>query len=353
MFSGDDPEHSPGERRIVKLTREDTHEPSDSPFPFHSCCADVVIARCAAGRPARPKQLPAYDHVVIVLEENKNYEQVIGSKAAPYINDTLKAEGADLTRMYAEEHFSEGNYFWLLSGSDHNIGFLDAIPSAKTNRGYPFLAPNLAEQLIKHGFTFKGYSEDLPAIGDAIAHKGHYARKHVPWVSFGNIPNGKAVRDSSNLRWLDFPQDYDKLPTVSMVVPNMIHDMHDGRPPKSVADGDAWLKKHLDAYYQWAKGHNSLLIVTFDENDDRTRYAGFTDPASRDKVVQNRIPTVLAGAHVKHGEFAEGNGVTHVNILRTLEAMYGLDKCGGQLPSAVKAGIADDTVITDVFDRAP
>ena len=302
------------------------------------------------GAAPRAQQLPKYDHVVIVIEENKNYEQVIGNKAAPYINGTLKAEGADLTRMYAEEHYSEGNYFWLLSGSNHGIGFLDAIPGRKSDAGYPFLAPNLGQQLIKHGYTFKGYSEDLPTIGDTVGHKGHYARKHVPWISFGNIPDGKTLADSSNLRWLDFPRDYAALPTVSIVVPNLIHDMHDGRPPKSVADGDVWLRQHLDGYYQWAKSHNSLLIFTFDENDDTSGYAGLTDPASRDQVIQNRIPTLFAGAHVRHGEYPEGNGVTHVNILRTLEAMYGLEKCGGQLESAVKAGIADDKQITDVFD---
>jgi acid phosphatase len=306
------------------------------------------VARLQAA-PAWPKQLPVYDHVVFVLEENKDYEQVIGNEAAPYINGTLRAEGADLTKMYAEEHYSEGNYFWLLSGSNQNIGFYDMIPSWWNSRHYPFCSPNLAEQLIRHGFSFKGFSEDLPAIGDAVSRCGYYARKHVPWVSFGNIPNGKTPANSSHLRWVDFPADYDRLPTVSMVIPNLIHDMHDGRPPKSVADGDAWLKEHLDPYYQWAKKHNSLLIITFDENDDTIGYAGPTNPASPNKVIQNRIPTIIAGAHVKHGEYPEQNGVTHVNILRTLEAMYRLDKCGAQLPSAIKAGIADETVITDIF----
>jgi phosphatidylinositol-3-phosphatase len=313
--------------------------------------APLTALQAATGTWAQ--QMPVYDHVVIVLEENKNYEQVIGNKAAPYINGTLKAEGADLTKMYGEEHFSEGNYFWLLSGSNQNIGFVDAIPSRKTNRDYPFLAPNLAEQLIKHGLSFKGYSEDLPAIGDPVERKKHYARKHVPWVSFGNIPNGKTLDNSSHLRFADFPETYDRLPTVSMVIPNLIHDMHDGRPPKSVADGDAWLKKHVDGYYQWAKNHNSLLIVTFDENDDTTLYAGPTNPTSSDKVIQNRIPTIIAGAHVKHGEYPEGSGVTHVNILRTMEAMYKLNKCGAQLPSALIAGIADETVLTDIFDPIP
>ena len=75
----------------------------------------------------RPVGRPVYDHVVIVVEENKDYEQIIGSAAAPYIN-LLKKEGASFTKMYAEEHHSQGNYFWLFSGSNQGVGFYDDVP---------------------------------------------------------------------------------------------------------------------------------------------------------------------------------------------------------------------------------
>src|SRR5439155_2631018 len=64
--------------------------------------------------PAWPAVLPRYDHVVIVVEENKDFAQIIGNPAAPYLN-RLAAEGALLTHMFGEEHNSEGNYFWLFS----------------------------------------------------------------------------------------------------------------------------------------------------------------------------------------------------------------------------------------------
>jgi len=311
------------------------------------------VTRVSAGPAVWPAHLPVYDHVVIVVEENKNYEQVIDPKAAPYIYGTLRAEGANLTQMFGEEHYSEGNYFWLIAGGNMNIGFGDAIPSKENNPAYPFLAPNLGAQLIMKGLSFKGYSEDLPAVGDTVGRKNHYARKHVPWVSFGNIPNGTNVSDSSNLRLVDFPTDFARLPTVSFVIPNLIHDMHDGKSADSIPAGDMWLKKHLDAYYQWAKTHNSLLVITFDEDSNASGYTGVTDPASADKGIRNNIPTLFAGAHIKHGDYAEGRGTTHVNILRTLEAMYKLEKCGAQQPNALKAGIADDALLTDIFEKVP
>lgn len=240
----------------------------------------------AAEREPWPSTLQAYDHIVIVVEENKDFEQILGDQApAPYLRQ-LASEGAVFDHMFGEEHFSEGNYFWLFSGSNHNVGFFDQVPSKATHPDYPFTASNLGEQLIKKGLSFKGYSESLSMIGytgvvgpeNCAKDACIYARKHVPWISFANVPNGTTIETSSNLRFADFPTDFDKLPTVAFVIPNLLNDMHNGASAKSIPAGDAWLKQHLDAYYQWAKSHNSLLIVTFDENDDTAGYAGLTNP---------------------------------------------------------------------------
>jgi hypothetical protein len=91
------------------------------------------------------------------------------------------------------------------------------------------------------------------------------------------------------------------------------------------------------------------LIVTFDENDDSSDFAGLTDPRSTDHSIRNRIATVFAGARVKAGQYPERNGITHVNILRTIEAIYGLPKSGAQQKHVVGGGISDDFIITDVF----
>ncbi|MGA7161940.1 MAG: alkaline phosphatase family protein [Bacteroidota bacterium] len=289
-----------------------------------------------------PDKLPVYDHVVVIIEENKDYEEIIGSDADPYIN-MLRSEGANFTQMYAEEHKSEGNYFWLMSGSNQNVGFSDATPKALISES------NLGEQLIKKGFTFRGYAEDLPEIGSMIAVKNLYARKHVPWVSFSNLPAGNNPDSSTNLQFSQFPSDFSKLPTVSFVAPNLIDDMHND--PNNVKHGDEWLHTQMDLYYQWAKTHNSLLIVTFDENEDTNGMTGLTDPSSSKKVMQNRIPTIFAGAHIKHGDYSEGKGITHVSILRTLEAMYGLEKSGAQQPNALNFGIGNEFIITDIFTK--
>jgi phospholipase C len=294
-------------------------------------------------------KIPRYDHIVIVMEENKGYDQVIENDSAPYIN-ALKKDGANLTQMFAEEHASEGNYFWIFSGSNQNVGFNDVIPNSTNNKIFPFKSSNLAEQLIKKGYSFNGYSESLPKIGDTVSHSGYYARKHVPWISFSNIPNGNTDKTSVNLQFRKFPSDYNELPTVSFIIPNLIHDMHDPQNPEiSVKNGDNWLKENLDGYYRWAKKHNSLLIITFDENADKSKYRGLTDPSSKNSDIKNRIPTIIAGAHIIRGDYPEGKGITHVNILRTIESMYGLSKSGHQQNNALKYGIKNNYIIKDIF----
>src|SRR5580698_2817113 len=218
--------------------------------------------RAAAPPLAWPPGLPVYDHVVIVIEENKDYAEIIGNRHAPYLNQ-LRAEGANLTRMFGEEHHSQGNYFWLFSGSNQNVGFYDLVPTA------PIKAANLGAQLFTRGMTFVGFSEDLPATGALVewakdaAGKTSYARKHNPWASF-SFPPRNLLAGWANRPFTDFPtrvENFARLPTVAIVVPGLKNDMPDGLVRKSIPRGDAWLKVHIDAYYQWAKSHNSLLIV--------------------------------------------------------------------------------------------
>jgi acid phosphatase len=253
---------------------------------------------------AWPNGLPVYDHVVIVVEENKDYAQIVNRPDAPFINE-LRETGANFTRMFGEEHFSPGNYFWMFSGDNQGVGFRDGVPDVKVQG-----ARNLGASLIRNGLKFKGYSEELPKINSEAVFGPEgvprsdvvYARKHVPWISFDNVPNNGTAEESSNLRFEDFATDFTRLPTVAFVIPNLSNDMHNTDPAiknpvearnQSVRRGDRWLRDHLGGYARWARTHNSLLIVTFDECDDPSGLVGLTDPflpdMPTDKDARNQI----------------------------------------------------------------
>lgn len=257
----------------------------------------TVCVSAPIGPRDRPLQLaaagvPTFSHVVVVVEENRSQANVIGNKAAPYINQ-LAAGGAMMAQSFAEVHPSEPNYFALFAGNTLVTDNICPVNAGNT--------PNLGAQLLAAGYSFAGFAESLPAVGSTVCSAGKYARKHVPWVSFSNIPPNLSVPFSA------FPANYASLPTVSFVVPNLDNDMHDG----SVTRGDTWLYQNLSGYAEWAKANNSLLILTWDEDDNSAR---------------NQIPTVFYGAHVRPGVYTEP--ISHYNVLSTLEQMYGLPKLG-------------------------
>src|SRR5947199_7778587 len=64
--------------------------------------------------------VPAPDHVVVVIEENHSYEDVIGNPQMPYVN-SLAQQGASFTSAYALFHPSQPNYLALFSGSNQEV----------------------------------------------------------------------------------------------------------------------------------------------------------------------------------------------------------------------------------------
>src|SRR5882672_9042562 len=99
--------------------------------------------------------VPQFDHVVIVIEENHAYSQIIGSANAPYIN-VLAAGGALMTQSFAISHPSQPNYVALFSGATQGVTTDNVYPHSQ------FTAPNLGEKLLAAGFGFGGYSETMP-----------------------------------------------------------------------------------------------------------------------------------------------------------------------------------------------
>jgi phosphatidylinositol-3-phosphatase len=265
----------------------------------------AAFALLAPAGNARAAALPNPDHVVVVVLENKAFSQIIGSSSAPYING-LAGQGANFTQSFAVTHPSQPNYIALLSGSTQGV-LTDGCPQNFTG------VANLGSQLIGSGRTFAGYSESMPSDGftGCSSPDGSYMRKHNPWVDFDNVPA------SANRTFAAFPSDFGTLPRLSFVVPNMCNDMHDC----SISTGDTWLRDHIDPYAQWAKKHNSLLMLTFDEDDG---------------LHLNQITTIVVGQPVKPGSY--GEPIDHYTVLRTLEDIYGLPALGN---AALRTPITD------------
>lgn len=236
----------------------------------------------------------------------------------------------------------------LPSPRQTNIGVANAsLPDA----WLPLTSPNLGAALLQSGRSFASFSESLPypswncatddrmaACSGAQAQTDFYRRKHNPAVNWTdqlapNRPRGlkgdlaqHVLPISVNLGFMPtqdpvlkqsfrgFDRDangkllpFDQLPHVAIVVPNEQHDAHSN----TAQVADDWLRQNIGAYATWAKAHNSLLIVTFDED-------GSTDASRGNGYITGTgcIPTLFFGAGVKHGEYA--GRVDHLNVLATV-----------------------------------
>ena len=256
----------------------------------------VVSTACAdQGIP-----IPQADHIVVVIEENRSFNQIIGNPVAPYIN-RLAAKSALFTNSYGITHPSQPNYLALFSGSTHGI--------ADNRCPLTLFGENLATSLRGAGLTFGIYSESIPSDGYegcASSSDFRYARKHNPAVNWKGVDASPAV----NMAFARFPTKLRELPTISFVVPNLIHDMHDGPTAQdAIHNGDLWLEKNLDSYVKWSNANNSLLILTWDEDDGSNN---------------NHIVTIFVGPMIKAGQYSQH--IDHYDVLRTIEEMYGLHR---------------------------
>ncbi len=253
--------------------------------------------------PLHAEPLPRPDHVLIVVEENRGFKQIMSPQHADSWLHGLVKRGALLTRSHGVTHPSQPNYLALFSGTTHGISSNDCQPKLSGD--------NLASSLQQKGATFLSYAEGLPKAGDTVCAVGPYQRKHNP---VSNWPELAAL----NLPFSQFPQDFSQLPTVALVVPDQDHDMHDG----SFTEADNWLKRHIGPYVEWAFKHNSLLILTWDEDDYRQG---------------NHIVTLLVGPMVKPGQ--SDQIVNHYHILRTVLDFYGATPVGASRDATSLQGI--------------
>jgi Phosphoesterase family len=202
-------------------------------------------AVAAAPPVARP------DHVVMVMMENHSYDQILNN--------------------YGVTHPSLPDYYALLSAS--NIVTTNTWPAPSSVD-----TDNLPNELVTHGLTFADYADQgLP----------------TQWLRYTTTPGTADQLNPMDKRLADFPfttAGYAALPTVSFVVGNGNQSMHDG----TIAQGDAWVKSTLGGYVDWARTHNSLLILTWDEDD-------FTPV--------DHVATILYGPMARAGSY--GQKVNH------------------------------------------
>lgn len=263
--------------------------------------------------------IPSVQHVVIVVLENTDYSQVVGSASAPYIN-SLIPNGGLASNYYANVHPSIGNYFYMTTGQ--TVTTDDAFQGIVS-------VDNAVREVSAASRTWKVYAEDLPSVGYVGPDvPPFYLRRHNPLTFFSDVvQNPTQLLHVAPYSELAVDLGAGGLPNYSFIVPNAAHDAHscsDGGMNCSIesriSNADTWLSSNLPAILNNSSFQQSgLLVLTFDESaDDNTNGGG-------------KVMTLILGTKVKAGYTGTGQ-YDHRSLLK-----LSMTALGAKTPDAAAA----------------
>lgn len=288
-------------------------------WPTESKPTQVVQISPPGISPAEASDVPAFSHVIVMIFENKEFDQVIGNSHMPHFNG-LSKQYTLLTRYYAITHPSLPNYIALISGDTFGIDSdcTDCFVNARC----------LPDLLEADGRTWKTYQEGLPSAGFKGSSSGRYAIKHNPFLYLDAIRNDqtRCGRSVVPLTQLDVDLKESSLPDFAFVVPDLCHSSHDCELKVT----DAWLERIVNLIMNSpAFDQNSLLVLTFDEG---TTNEGCCGPYP---LAQGGwIATVLISPLVKK-DFKDSTPYSHYSLLKTISAAWKLEELGHASDPAV------------------
>jgi hypothetical protein len=264
----------------------------------------------ALNRPQPPSgtAVPAFDHVYVIMMENKEFPTVVGNANAPYLNLLIQQYGS-ATDYTGVAHPSQPNYVALWSGSTGGI---------TDDANHDLDGTTVADQMETAGKSWMVFAENYPVSSgppscytdatskDGPDGDGTYARKHNPAMSFTSV-NQNAQRCADHIS--DFSHFDPAAANLTLIIPNLCHDMHDC----PVSTGDSWLQSWLPTHIlntsTWNQT-NSAVIITWDEGTTPTGGGG-------------HIPTIIISKQTPAG-YTSATSANHYTLLRTIEDAFGL-----------------------------
>lgn len=288
------------------------------PFAVTGCGSTNSMLQDVAdsNRSIMQSQIPQSDHVVIVMEENKDYSSVVGDTSAwPNLNNLIR-KGALPTRYYADSHPSIGNYFMLTTGE---------TLTTNDNSTKIWDVDNIARHLLDSGRSFKIYAEGI-SRGYLGGNTGLYVRDHNPFAMLSDIADSRSVAYDHLYPLTQFATDVadGNLPEFTFIVPDIDDDAHSATPQRA----DSWLQtkviEQLSTRSAFKAGGNGLLIVDFDEAaTSDTAYGG------------GHVATVFWGPNVKV-DFKQTSTTVyqHQSMLRTIMEALQLSNPPGKASTA-------------------
>ncbi|KAJ7164267.1 phosphoesterase family-domain-containing protein [Mycena filopes] len=277
-----------------------------------------------------------FDRIIQVWLENTDFE----TASSTPIFESLVEQGILLTNYNSLTHPSEPNYVAAVGGDffgmhDDNMYHIPSNISTIVDLledkdvSWATYQENMAADAF-YGFIFNAPNYASPQS----AAYPYYVRKHNPLVIFDAISQD-ANRAKRIRTFNDFSNDVvnGTLPQWVFVTPNMVNDAHDTTIDFAASFLEYWLLPLLTD--PRVNGENTLILLTFDENETAT--------------IQNRVFALALGQAVplKLRGTTDDTLYTHYSSLSTVQANWGLKSLGRQDTNAsvsnVFSFVADKT----------
>lgn len=224
-----------------------------------------------------------FDHVVVVIMENKNlcdlYSHCGGS--ATYMTNLADAYSMLLDYRYANVNPSLPNYLALSGGTDFGCSGYDGSPNSNGCTNIAWNAPNIVDRLEAGGVTWKAYMEDMPSNCYG-SNSGKYAVRHNPFVYYNSIVGnaGRCARvvpaGSGDSTLLNDLSSNSSASNYMWLTPNNCNNMHDC----SIATGDGYLATLIPKILSSTVFTTSraALFLVFDEGYSNPTWASWAGP---------------------------------------------------------------------------
>ncbi len=252
--------------------------------------------------------------VVVILLENHEYGDIVGSASASYVNGTLIPSGRLFTNYYAVSHPSLPNYLALTVGDTCGKDGSDSVS--------PLCAePSIWGQLSSAGIRAAQWSENESAgcsyTSDAT---GAYVERHDSYAVVAGAHSLSLCGDhtlgtgtaSPGVGALVTALQSASPPAYSFVTPNLNDDMHN----TNIQAGDSWLAANVPPLLK----AGAVVIVTFDEGTTSTNGGG-------------HVMTVETGPGIPAGA-QDGTFYTHYSLLAGIESYFSLPLLGNARTAA-------------------
>ena len=260
----------------------------------------------------RPQtDLGPLEYTVIVVMENKNYSNIIGSKVAPYTNRFASDYGIAANYYDVSNGLSLPNYLGLTTGQTYDSWSACNKPPAQCPGFSPITLPTIVDSIESAGLTWKAYMEDMPSncYQDDF---GLYVARHDPFVYFNHVVTSPFECDlvvpaeTNSSRMISDLNSTITASNFMWLTPNLCNDMHNC----SVSVGDKYLSLIVPEILNSTvfQTRPAALFVTWDE--------GWSSNSTH-------VPAIWAGPSIRNN-YTSSFRHNHYSLLKTLETVWHL-----------------------------